>query len=87
MRLTVLLAVFLLSASAWAGTLEYDFENGDWAGWEANGDDGISIVDGVIRLDHISKPGGSLSLAIKEDWTDYNFSADMRLVDIEPGAH
>ncbi len=86
MRLTVALSLFLLSVSAWAGTFTDDFEDGDWAGWEISAVDGASIVDGVLRLDHIDKPGASLALSTGEDWEDYSFSADMRLVKTEPGA-
>jgi hypothetical protein len=94
MRLAVLLSLFLLSVPAWAGTFRDDFEDGDWAGWKAiasgiwdtNVGDSVSVADGVLRLDHIHKPGFSLALSTGEDWADYTFSADMRLVRTEPGA-
>ena len=96
MRLiTVALSVFLLSISAWAGTFTDDFEDGDWVGWTAIATliwdtdvaDRVSVVDGVVRLDHVNKPGYSLSLFTGKDWKDYSFSADMRLVAVEAGGN
>jgi len=86
--------VFLLSLSAWAGTFRDNFEDGNWKGWEAiakplwdtNVADRVSVVEGVLSLDHLNKPGQSLRLLIDEDWKDYSFSADFRIVEVEPGA-
>ena len=87
MRLIIVaLSLVLMSAPSWAGTFMDDFEDGNWQGWEANAVDGVSVVDGVLRIDHINKPGYTLALLIGEDWTDYSFLADMRLVKTEPGA-
>ncbi len=86
MRLTVALSLFLMSVSAWAGTFTDDFEDGDWKGWEADAIDGVSVVDGVLRLDHINKPGFSVALSTGDDWEDYSSSANVRLVKTEPGA-
>ena len=95
MRLVAVLFLFLLPVSVWAGTFTDDFEDGDWAGWTAIASliwdtdvaDRVSITDGVIRLDHVNKSGFSLSLLTGKDWEDYSFSADMRLVAVEPGGH
>ncbi len=86
MRLTIVLAVFLLAMPAWAGTFKDDFEDGNWAGWSINGVDEASIVNGVLRLDHIDKSGSTLAISTGTGWGDYSFSADMRLVKTEPGA-
>ena len=95
MRLiVVVMSLVLMSISSWAGTFRDDFEDGDWDGWTAvatltwdtNVADRVSVVDGVLRLDHYDTPGYTLALSIDEDWRDYSFSADMRLVKTEPGA-
>ena len=78
-----------------AGTFKDNFDDGNWAGWTAvatltwdtNVADRVSVVDGILRLDHVNKSGYHLILVIDEDWQDYSFSADMRLVEFEPGGH
>ena len=95
MRLVTMLCFFLASVSTWAGTFIDDFNDGDWDGWTAVATlvwdtdvaDIVSIDDGILKLDHINKPGFTLSLSIYEDWEDYSFSADMRLLGFEPGGH
>jgi hypothetical protein len=92
MRLTIVIFMFLLSMSAWAGTYKDDFNDGNWDGWKLvkadpwsiNVNEGCSIADGVLRLDATNKPEASLFLSIIEDWKDYSFSADMRLIKTEP---
>jgi hypothetical protein len=94
MRLIIVLFVFLLSMPAWAGTFKDDFEDGNWKGWEAvegatwdtNVAKQVSVVEGVLSLDHLNKSGLNLLLCIIKDWKDYSFSADMQIVEVKPGA-
>lgn len=94
MRLAAVLFLFLLPVSAWAGTITDDFEDGDWAGWDtmvtgiwnANVADRVSVVNGVVRLNHINGPGETIQLSMIKDWKDYSFSADMRIFEPETGA-
>ena len=94
MRLvTVVLFLFLLSVSVWAGTFKDDFEDEDWKGWEIvapgswNTDvaDRFSFEDGVLRMDNARKPEIPLFLYIMGNWRDYCFSADMRIIEVELG--
>jgi len=94
MRLIIVLSVFLLSMPAWAGTFKDDFEDGNWKGWEVvakplwdtNVADRVSVAEGVLSLDQLNKSGFCLYLCIQKDWTDYSISADMQIIEIEPGA-
>lgn len=91
MRLTIVIFMFLLSMSAWAGTYKDDFNDGNWDGWNLvkadpwslNVKEGCSITDGVLRLDATNKPEPCLFLSVIDDWKDYSFSADMRLIKTE----
>ena len=66
--------------------------DGDWDGWgvvaglETNAEEECSITEGVLRMDAVNKPEELLFLYIMEDWKDYSFSADMRIIEVEPGA-
>ncbi|MBM3239706.1 hypothetical protein FJZ31_25765 [Candidatus Poribacteria bacterium] len=94
MRLIIVLSVFLLSMPAWAGTFKDDFEDGNWKGWEVieggtwdtNVAKQVSVVEGVLSLDQLNKSGFCLYFCIQKDWKDYSFSADMQIIEIEPGA-
>jgi len=78
--------------SAWAGTFRDNFDDGNWevwevvaAGmWETNVEDRVSVVERVLRLEHLNTEPGP-RLVRDEDWKDYSFSADMRIVEVEPG--
>ena len=97
MRLTVLLLLFLLPVSAWAGTFTDDFEDGDWEGWKIETDPNInfdveerfSIVEGVLRVDSrvdiTDSHGYDIGISLVRNWGDYSFSADMRIVQSDPG--
>ncbi len=96
MRLIIVaLSLFILCTSAEAGTFRDDFEDGNWEGWTAvaagawnkNVNNRVSVVDGVLRLDHVNSLGHHLGCHIQEDWREYSFSADMRLVKVGPGGH
>jgi hypothetical protein len=79
--------------SAWAGTFRDDFEDGNWEGWTAIAKplwdtdvaEQISVADGFLSLDHLNKSGHHLVCCIQKDWKDYSFSADMQIIEIEPG--
>ena len=97
MRLIIVLSVFLLSASAWAGTFRDDFEDGNWEGWKPFGginlkvveEDRFSVVEGVLRMDTIvgvmDAVGFEMGIGLRGDWNDYSFSADMRVVKVDSG--
>jgi hypothetical protein len=86
MKAMALLCISLLASSAGAGTFRDDFNDGNWAGWEMipNNKQRFSVVDGVIRLLNFNTPEFETDLIINEtDWTDYTFSADMRIIQVE----
>jgi hypothetical protein len=88
----VALSLILISTPAWAGTFMDNFEDGDWEGWEVIAGDTwntdvqerFSIVEGVLRIDAMGKPEDWYALSIMENWKDYSFSADMRIVECDP---
>ena len=98
MRLIIIaLSVFLLSLSAWAGTFRDDFEDGNWQGWKPFGgafikaieEERLSVVEGVMRIDAIVAATDTarfeMGVRLLRDWEDYSFSADMRVVKVDPG--
>jgi hypothetical protein len=97
MRLIIVLSVFLLSMSAWAGTFRDDFEDGNWKGWEIETgpkikfdvEERFSIVDGVLRVDARvgirDSAGYDMGIGLLRNWGDYSFSADMRIVQPDLG--
>ena len=99
MRLTIVtLSLVLLSVSSWAGTFKDDFEDGNWRGWEIgagpninfDAEERFSIVEGVLRVDArvpiTDSVGYNVGIGLKRRlWGDYDFSADMRIVQPDPG--
>jgi hypothetical protein len=99
MQLICILSVFLLSVSAWAGTFKDDFEDGNWRGWKievgpninSDVEERFSIVDGVLRVDArvaiTDSFGYDMVIGLVRHWGDYSFSADMRIVQPDPGSY
>ena len=99
MKLTIVaLCLFLVSIPSWAGTFRDDFEDGNWQGWEPfrgrryqNSIDveRFSVVDGVFRIDGIvgstDFSGHEIGVCLLRHWEDYSFSADVRIVEVDPG--
>jgi len=97
MRLIAILSLLMLSVSAWAGTFRDDFEDGNWDGWELfaghrsniNAVERFSITEGVLHIDarvnSMDTTGYEMGLILMGDWRDYSFSADMRIVQPDPG--
>ena len=98
MRLSiVILSIVLISVSSWAGTFRDDFEDGNWQGWKTGTgpeldtveEDRFSIVDGVLRIDARLAiqdiPNYDIGIWLDRNWKDYSFSADMRIVEPDPG--
>ena len=98
MRLTItILSLVLLSVSSWAGTFKDDFEDGNWQGWEIGAGpeldtvekERFSIVNGVLRIDArmdiMDVADYEIGINLVRNWKNYSFSADMRVVDPDPG--
>jgi hypothetical protein len=97
MRLITILSLLMLSVSAWAGTFKDDFEDGNWDGWKGLSggivdvveEERFSVIEGVLHMDTrvpvVDTLGYDMGLAMMRDWTDYSFSADARVIQVEPG--
>jgi len=83
MRLiSVVLLVFLLTTSAWAGTLKDDFSDGDFDGWMQSGRGHWRVENKELVFDNLDYP--SVLFVGEPDWRDYTISVRAKLITHQP---
>lgn len=88
MRLTIVLFVFLLPLSAWAGTFRDDFEDGNIEGWKRFTVAGTNLSDwfvenGVLVCRRPNPYGAHLVIG-DVSWQNYTIECDVKLIELIP---